>query len=227
MYSHHPDVPPQGAPEGGPPPPATAAETSVQRAEERPGSAGPKRMREWEEEGSAKKQANEENRARLEDVRHRRPSTPPRDGFRRNSTEAKRDDQRRSDERGRDEPRSTSDGYHPSEAAHHQQNHAAPQAPGSATSTPHEKPHAAVTPKEERAVPAEPAAPSRQAPPPSEPERAARKMDVDEDYDDSGEDDKKAVLANGSATESASGDSKTSPTSAGANGSAGVAAKAE
>ncbi|KAL6855180.1 glucose repression mediator protein [Amphichorda felina] len=237
MYSHHPEIPPQAAPESGPPPPPSTAtvESSVQRAEERPGSAGPKRMREWEEESSAKKQANEENRARLEDVRHRRPSTPPRDAYRRNSSEVKRaEDQRRSDDQRRqEEPRVANDGYHPSEAAHHQQNHApasqshVPQGPGSATGTPHEKPHAVVTPKEERAVPAEQATATRQAGPPSEPERAARKMDVDEDYDDSGEDEKKAVLANGSAPESAPGDSKTSPTSTGPNGSAAAAAKVE
>jgi len=52
-------------------------------------------------------------------------------------------------------------------------------------------------------------------------------MEVDEDYDDSGEDEKKAVLANGSAPESASGDTKTSPTGTGANGSASAITKAE
>jgi hypothetical protein len=55
----------------------------------------------------------------------------------------------------------------------------------------------------------------------NEPERAARKMDVDEDYDDSGEDDKKAVIASGSgsAPNSATGEMKTTtPTSAGING---------
>jgi len=46
-------------------------------------------------------------------------------------------------------------------------------------------------------------------------------MDVDEDYDDSGEDDKKAPVASGSgsAPNSATGEMKTvTPTSAGING---------
>ena len=56
-------------------------------------------------------------------------------------------------------------------------------------------------------------------PPLGEPERAARKMEVDEDYDDDGEEDKKGniVSANGSGPGSSAGDTKaTSPT--GVNG---------
>jgi glucose repression mediator protein len=48
-----------------------------------------------------------------------------------------------------------------------------------------------------------------------EPERAARKMDVDEDYDDDGEEDKKGGIVSvaGSGPGSSSGDAKTtSPT---------------
>jgi len=53
-------------------------------------------------------------------------------------------------------------------------------------------------------------------------------MDVDEDYDDSGEDDKKAVLTNGSAPAPGSADGKTTtPTSAGVNGSSATATKTE
>ncbi len=56
----------------------------------------------------------------------------------------------------------------------------------------------------------------------SEPERAARKMDVDEDYDDSGEEDKKAGIAPGSASgagpTAASEMKNGTPTSAGING---------
>lgn len=211
------------------------AESAVHRAEERPGSAGPKRTREWEEEPAAKKQPTEENRARLEDVRHRRPSTPPRDAHRMHPSESRHpeeqrrvEDQRRQDELR--EARPANDGYHPSEAAHHQQNHApSSQTHTPVSGTPHEKPHPVTTPKEERAPPPPPeqAAASRPAPPTSEPERAARKMDVDEDYDDSGEDDKKAVLANGSAPGSVSAESKTSPTSAGVNGNGTSAPKTE
>jgi hypothetical protein len=53
----------------------------------------------------------------------------------------------------------------------------------------------------------------------NEPERAARKMDVDEDYDDSGEDDKKSttVPGSGSAPNASAGGNKT-PTSASING---------
>jgi general transcriptional corepressor CYC8 len=55
----------------------------------------------------------------------------------------------------------------------------------------------------------------------NEPERAARKMDVDEDYDDSGEEDKKANAGPGSASGpgSANGEMKNgTPTSASING---------
>ena len=56
----------------------------------------------------------------------------------------------------------------------------------------------------------------------NEPERAARKMDVDDDYDDSGEDEKKAGAASGpgSGPGSQPGEMKngTTPTSAGING---------
>lgn len=61
-----------------------------------------------------------------------------------------------------------------------------------------------------------------------EPERAARKMDVDEDYDDSGEDDKKLNVAQGqgSGSGSSTGDIKnTTPTSAGINGMLGPKAE--
>ncbi|PFH62071.1 hypothetical protein XA68_15279 [Ophiocordyceps unilateralis] len=232
-YVHHPEAPPQAGPESGPAPPPTAPEVSAQRLDDRPPSVGPKRMREWEEESAAKKQANEENRARLDDMRHRRPSTPPapRDAYRRNSPESRRaDDPRRGeDSRKVDDARSQSDGYHPSEAAHHappvgpSQLPPMPQAGGPAQ----EKPQAGPVLKEER-----PAADQVTMPPPApaaaEPERAARKMDVDEDYDDSGEDDKKAVLTNGSAQGPGSADGKTtSPTGAGVNGPSSAVAKGE
>jgi hypothetical protein len=54
-------------------------------------------------------------------------------------------------------------------------------------------------------------------------------MDVDEDYDDSGEDDKKAVvLTNGSVPPAASGDLKAPPSStSNANAASGPAPKTE
>ncbi len=51
----------------------------------------------------------------------------------------------------------------------------------------------------------------------SEPERAARKMDVDEDYDDEGDDEKKGAGL-GSAPGSAIDGKRTPPTSGHANG---------
>jgi general transcriptional corepressor CYC8 len=46
-----------------------------------------------------------------------------------------------------------------------------------------------------------------------EPERAARKVDVDEDYDDEGDDEKKGIMGSGvgSGTASAVGEGKTTP----------------
>ncbi|PNY20468.1 General transcriptional corepressor ssn6 [Tolypocladium capitatum] len=234
-YAHHPEAPPQAAPESGPAPAATVPEPPAQRMDDRPPSVGPKRMREWEEDTAAKKQANDENRARLDDMRHRRPSTPPHDAYRRNSSEARRvDEQRRGEEpRKAEEPRPQNESYHPSEAAHRPQ----PVGPGqlppmqqassAMQGVVQEKPPAGPTLKEERPS-------NEQAPPPpaapvvAEPERAARKMDVDEDYDDSGEDDKKAVITNGSAPAPGSTDAKTStPTSAGVNASSGAVTKTE
>jgi hypothetical protein len=55
-------------------------------------------------------------------------------------------------------------------------------------------------------------------------------MDVDEDYDDSGEDEKKAaaIVTNGSGPGSAAGDAKTStPANAGVNGVSGPVPKVE
>ncbi|KAF5228543.1 hypothetical protein FAUST_11018, partial [Fusarium austroamericanum] len=244
LYNQHPEMSTPGnenGPQGPagpppPPPPPAAAEAAMQRMDDRPPSVGPKRMREWEEESTAKKQANEENRVRLDDVRHRRMSTPPRDNYRRNSSEARRPEEvRRPEESRREEPRRPEsaprhavESYHPSDAAHHPPSHASgpshlpPMQQGPPTpmsGVVHEKPPVVATPKEERPPSLEHAPPVRTAPV-SEPERAARKMEVDEDYDDSGEDEKKtAVVTNGSGPGSAAGDAKTStPANAGVNG---------
>lgn len=231
---HHPEGPPPSVPENGPPPGA-GPDAAVQRPDDRPPSVGPKRMREWEEESVAKKQANEENRARLDDMRHRRPSTPPRDAYRRNSNEARRsDEQRRPEEPKKEEARPQNDSYYPSEAAHHPQNHSIssnqlpPMQPGNlAPGGPQDKTQPGPPTKEER--PASEQASTVVAPLSAEPERAARKMDVDEDYDDSPEEDKKTgIVANGSGPPSGSGDVKTtSPASASVNGTSGTATKTE
>lgn len=225
-YAHHPEAPPGPSDNHSGPPPGGAPDAAAQRPDERPPSVGPKRMREWEEESVAKKQANEENRARLEDMRHRRPSTPPRDSYRRNSGEAVR----RAEEPKKEEARSQNDNYHPSDAAHHPQNHAVghkqlpPMQP--ATVSKGEKTQAGPTPKEER--PSSEQTSLAAAPPVvSEPERAARKMDVDEDYDDIPEDEKKnASTVVGSAPTTGAADAKTSsPSTTGVNGTSGSASK--
>jgi hypothetical protein len=209
-------------------------------------------MRDWEEESVAKKQANEENRARLDDMRHRRPSTPPREPYRRNSSEARRfDEQRRVEEQRRaedmrraEEQRHGNDGYHPSEAAHHSQNHQMPPAhlpPMQQGPTPmqgiiHEaQGQQPAGPAALKEYPAEdrkamehagPGNRGPQPPPPpppapaaiNEPERAARKVDVNENYDDDEEEEKKGGIV-GANNAGASGETKiTTPTSGGPNG---------
>lgn len=146
-----------------------------------------KRHRDWEaESGPSKKAANEENRARLEENTPRRTSPPgrvatPGSSHRRSSSEIRKENQRIADQN-----------YHPSEAAHH----TAPLAAASAQSqsshvglqtpqTPHvqQNPSRASnfdTVKEERKELTE---------------GPARKVQVDENYDDDGEDEKAAVVA--------------------------------
>ncbi|KFY44385.1 hypothetical protein V494_01498, partial [Pseudogymnoascus sp. VKM F-4513 (FW-928)] len=213
----------------------------------------------WEDElpPVQKKPASEENRAHMNDVHHRRPSTPPREPFRRNSSETRREDQRRANEN-----------YHPSEAAHHPLTHSVP----TSTQLPPMQPAATPTreslppppsvgkdypmvdaPVERRSpqqLPPPPPPPAQAQPQPPQPqqatpstpvqapavaeERAARKMDVDENYDDEGEEEKKAPSANGappSAPGSAGGapaEGKTeSPSSASANGGSGFLANGQ
>lgn len=226
-YPHHPEAPATGPNDMGSAPLTSGPpESAVQRPDERPPSVGPKRLREWEDEPSVKKQVTEENRNRLDDMRHRRPSTPPRDAYRRNSGDSRRlEDQRRVDEPKKEELRAPNDNYHPSEAAHHPQSHSVgtnqlpPMQPSSAP--PNDKATSVPVLKEERPT-ADQASTIAATPAVSETaERAARKMDVDEDYDDSPEDEKKPIPAgNASGTASGNVDSKTtSPTSAGVNGS--------
>lgn len=161
----------------------------------------------------------------MDDLRHRRPSTPPREGYRRSSSESRRiEDQRRADEQ-----RHGNEGYHPSEAAHHQAppTHLPPiqQGPQPMQGIIHDGP------SQPPAVPApstdeHPTSASRAAAPPSalnEPERAARKVDVNENYDDEEEEDKKGLSTNGSGTEAKSG----TPTNSGVNGVMGPTPKVE
>jgi len=193
-YSHphhyHPAPPsqPGGIAAGAPPPVAAlvAAEAAARgEREERPPS-GFKRMLDSDDDykGMHKVPANGENRSRMEETRYRRASPPDRKPSprqrpisprgrqpsspirrRHSSSEARHEEQRRADEN-----------YHPSEAAHHpptlpsmhQQQQPQPQ---------EQLPPINDTGRDER---------SREAY-----ESAARKMDVDEDYDDEGEDEKR------------------------------------
>ena len=96
--------------------------------------------------------------------------------------------------------------------------HETPSQPGSATKE--------YPPQDERSRAEH--GPASGPPPSTEPERAARKMEVDEDYDDSGEEEKKVpVGAPASGPPSIAGEMRTTtPTSATINGMA-PPAKAE
>ncbi|PYH74657.1 putative transcriptional corepressor Cyc8 [Aspergillus vadensis CBS 113365] len=201
QYHHGPSLPAGIA--GGAPPPASAisaAEAAAREREERPGSAM-KRGREWEAEaGPAKKIANEESRARLDDQLSRRVTPPnrmpsPGEMQRRSSSEIRREDQRRVNEN-----------YHPSEAAHH---------PPTLPSIQHMPPHPSGGPSlppmaESSAAPSNgpPSGPSSaQVQVKEEPARgeqapahepAARKMDVDENYDDDDDEKRASAVVKGS-----------------------------
>lgn len=215
-----PTLPPQvpggnsiasGAP--APPSAAAAADAAARDRDDRPTSAM-KRSRGWEPEVPIKRPANEENRARLDEQSARRAGSPahvasPSGMQRRSSSEARRDDARREDARRANE------NYHPSEAAHHP-----PTLPSIQDMPPHPSAAPSLPPMTEGSGPASngpppsgPAsantpvkeeAPRPEAPPAHEP--AARKMDVDEDYDDDVEEEKKVAAASkGSPNGSAAG----------------------
>ncbi|KAI1921605.1 glucose repression mediator protein [Ophidiomyces ophidiicola] len=178
---------------GGAPPPASAiaaAEAAQRERDERPPSSM-KRGREWEpESGPVKKVANEENRSRLEEQPGRISS--PHEPRRRSSSEVRREEQRRAH-----------DNYHPSDAAHHPPSlppiqhmqtqapkiAAGPEGPANVQNAPISglPPSAMNTGNGVNEERERKEAAHLQLEPP------ARKMDVDEDYDDDGEDDKKAV----------------------------------
>ncbi|KAJ4587872.1 glucose repression mediator protein, variant 2 [Exophiala dermatitidis] len=132
--------------------------------DERPPSAM-KRSREWEgEQGPSKKLASEETRARLDDP-SRRNSPPGR------LPTPKEHFRRSSSEVRRENERRANENYHPSEAAHHPYSLPPQQIPSMQSIL--------DGPKE--------------APQQEHVEQAARKVDVDEDYDNNSEDDKRAA----------------------------------
>ncbi|KAF2196202.1 TPR-like protein, partial [Delitschia confertaspora ATCC 74209] len=172
QYQHHPDPSSAGGIASGAPAPASAlaaAEAAARERDERPPTAPPKRLREWEDGDHMKSKppANDEKRQKLEEPHSRRPSPPP---HRISSPQVPRHSPQ-------DAPdaRRFNDGYHPSEAAHHP----TPLAPIPIAPI-NPPPHARMTetPKQERVEHHEP---------------AARHMDVDENYDDEGEDTKPNV----------------------------------
>ncbi|KAF2017084.1 TPR-like protein [Aaosphaeria arxii CBS 175.79] len=162
---HHPDPSGGSGIASGAPAPASAlaaAEAAAREREDRPPTAPPKRHREWEEaEHHPKPPANDEKRQKLEEPHSRRPSPPP---HRISSPQI----QRHSPQDAPD-ARRFNDGYHPSEAAHH------PPSLPPMTAAPPPLPRMTETPKQER---------------PEHHEPAARRVDVDENYDDEGEESK-------------------------------------
>lgn len=126
----------------------------------------------------SKKVANEENRARLDDHMGRRPSPPRR-------MDSPRDRYRRSDsEARREEIRRANENYHPSEAAHRAQ---APTLPSIQNMSSHNMVEGS---RDERKDQIEP---------------PARKMDVDENYDDDGDEEKRNMGSGGARNSPQSG----------------------
>ena len=188
-YSAHPSnsVPPPPPPPppssmvGGPPPPDAgfaAAEAAARERHDRTPSAAAKRAREWSDDNNnnaaAKKVASDENRAALEEPHHRRPSPAnklpsPHELHRRSPS-----DMRRPEDSGPPPSRRGEDG-----GGHHHHHHLSQDAGG-----PH--PHS-LPPMNTAYGPMGPG-PLKEEPRRDDHEPAARKMEVDEDYDDDGAD---------------------------------------
>ncbi|KAL8739382.1 MAG: hypothetical protein Q9190_007821 [Brigantiaea leucoxantha] len=185
QYQHHANPSQPGILATGPPPreALAAAEAAARDREDRPANSF-KRPYESDDDYKMvhKNPANGESISRLEDHRHRRPSPPDRKPsplrrgpspprgrqpsptlrHRRGSSEARLEDQRRANEN-----------YHPSEAAHHP-----PALPSMHLQQPQAEHHQSLN---------EPGRDDRR----EVYEPAARKMEVDEDYDDDGEEEKR------------------------------------
>lgn len=162
-----------------------------------------KRLREWEEDDSAsvKKPASEDARARLDEISHHRPS-PPRPGARLGSP-----DRRSSSERPRN------DEYHQGPPPQHQQHQTLPSI-NSNMSTNHQ-----LAPIADNSRHEPPRRPDEDRDRKEVIEPAARKVEVDEDYDDDVDEDVKRSGQNGHSG-SASQEKKTSP--GGSNSSNGI-----
>ena len=180
---HHGPQHPRDIAAGAPPPTAAiaAAEAAAARdRDDRPALGVPggfkRQMDEDEYKMPNKKPSNGDSRGRLDDHHYRRVSPPerqqsPRDQRRRrSSSEIRREEQRRTDQN-----------YHPSEAAHHAS--ALPSLRSQPEHLPPPPPPPTSEPtREERRDPYEP---------------AARKVEVDEDYDDDGEVEEKRMMGSG------------------------------
>ena len=198
QYQQHPSNAPSAGIAAGAPPPAAAlaaTEAAVARDRNERPMTGIKRTLESDDEARTphKFLANGESRSKLDDSRHRRPSPPDTKLSPRQQPISPRSSPPRGRQvtpplhhsRGasvsrREEQRRVEENYHPSEAAHH----------------PSTLPAMQVQANE----------PSNSAPVPEEDgreekkeafEAAARKVDVDENYDDEGEDEKKKVGSGG------------------------------
>jgi general transcriptional corepressor CYC8 len=148
-----------------------AAEAAARERDDRPPPAV-KRMREWEaESGPSKKFANEETRAHLDDHMSRRVSPPGR----MSSSTVTDFPRRSSSEIRRENERRVNENYHPSEVAH-QPNAVPPQ------QIPSMQTMFEPAPKEDRPDPVEP---------------AARRVEVDEDYDNNSEEEKRNTGSGG------------------------------
>ncbi|KAH3945914.1 hypothetical protein HBH98_110840 [Parastagonospora nodorum] len=163
-YQHHPDSSASSGIASGAPPPASAmvaAEAAARDRDDRPPTAPPKRHREWEENDHAStKPPQNEEKRQKLEEPHSRRPTPPHP--------MPSPQVARHSPHGTPDARRFNDGYHPSEAAHHP-----PSLPSNTAAPP--PPRMSETPKQER---------------PEQHEPAARHMDVDENYDDEGEDTK-------------------------------------
>ena len=198
-YQHHPNHSQSVGIAAGAPPPAAALAAAEAAARERDGRtvAGIKRTHESDDEMRAphKYPANGESRSRLDDSRYCRPSPPdgkpsprqrpisprPSPLLGRQGTPPIRPSRSSSATR-REEQRRAEESYHPSEAAHHapalpalqpQHNEPPPQTPVSESG------------RDERKEAKEAY------------EAAARKMDINEDYDDDVEDEKRKAGSHG------------------------------
>jgi general transcriptional corepressor CYC8 len=190
FYQHPHHRPTSSLPQPGHGPPPHGQPELGREREEAARTPVPKRHREWEDEpNSAKSHHLEEKRPRLDESVTRLPSiqhdgnpSPPRPMGH--------------DGPNRPEDHRRIDNYHPSEAAHHP--HSLP--PQSHPGPNHAQPKPQTTPPQVQGPPPPPPSFSQQvneAPRPKESpphEPPARKMDLDENYDDDGEDDKRPVV---------------------------------